>query len=584
MERVVVARLRDAAFFFAEDMKRPLADRVKDLAGVTFHRASAPTRTRRERLVAPRRHAWARSSASSTKGEREAAREAAPPGQGRPDDADGPRVPGAAGRDGRDLPARPGRSRRRTWREAVRWHYHPVSIEEGSAPAGALRRRRRHRVRARSRWRTSWTRWPATSASASCRRAAAIPTACAAPRRAPCASSWTSGTPTATEKRPSLRASSPHAAVAGYEGTAEAAGGRRRARPRGLPARPPPLRASSPRGFAAGRGGGRPGRARAGRPRRSARGLAAPAGAAPRPRWRPRRTSSPGRRLQAGQEHPGRPGAARPWTRRCSRRRRSASCTRRSRRLRGRGRRLRGAAALARGLRGPVDRFFDDVLVMAEDPQVRANRLGLLVAGPLALLSHRGHLETWRLSFGSIRLLLRRRQGGRQQGHEGHPRRQGRRPGGDDQRRPARAARASPSPPPPATSTRSASGSLPAGDRRRRSRRPSASSRRSWARSSGDAADPLLVSVRSGAKFSMPGMMDTILNLGLNDRSVEGLKTQDRQRPLRQGLLPPLHPDVRQRGARHRQGRASSTSCSAVKKKQKVKADVDLDGEATSTR
>ncbi len=40
----------------------------------------------------------------------------------------------------------------------------------------------------------------------------------------------------------------------------------------------------------------------------------------------------------------------------------------------------------------------------------------------------------------------------------------------------------------------------------------------------GDAADPLLVSVRSGAKFSMPGMMDTILNLGLNDRSVEGLK------------------------------------------------------------
>ena len=39
----------------------------------------------------------------------------------------------------------------------------------------------------------------------------------------------------------------------------------------------------------------------------------------------------------------------------------------------------------------------------------------------------------------------------------------------------------------------------------------------------GDAADPLLVSVRSGAKFSMPGMMDTILNLGLNHRSVQGL-------------------------------------------------------------
>src|SRR5438445_3136090 len=42
----------------------------------------------------------------------------------------------------------------------------------------------------------------------------------------------------------------------------------------------------------------------------------------------------------------------------------------------------------------------------------------------------------------------------------------------------------------------------------------------------GDPEDPLLVSVRSGAKFSMPGMMDTVLNLGLNDRSVEGLATQ----------------------------------------------------------
>ncbi|MBI2756234.1 MAG: pyruvate, phosphate dikinase [Chloroflexi bacterium] len=42
----------------------------------------------------------------------------------------------------------------------------------------------------------------------------------------------------------------------------------------------------------------------------------------------------------------------------------------------------------------------------------------------------------------------------------------------------------------------------------------------------GDAADPLLVSVRSGAKFSMPGMMDTVLNLGLNDETVQGLARQ----------------------------------------------------------
>ena len=42
----------------------------------------------------------------------------------------------------------------------------------------------------------------------------------------------------------------------------------------------------------------------------------------------------------------------------------------------------------------------------------------------------------------------------------------------------------------------------------------------------GSNENPLLVSVRSGAKFSMPGMMDTILNLGLNDDSVEGLKSR----------------------------------------------------------
>ncbi|KOV75675.1 pyruvate phosphate dikinase [Streptomyces sp. NRRL WC-3723] len=42
----------------------------------------------------------------------------------------------------------------------------------------------------------------------------------------------------------------------------------------------------------------------------------------------------------------------------------------------------------------------------------------------------------------------------------------------------------------------------------------------------GQADDPLLVSVRSGAKFSMPGMMDTVLNIGLSDKSVQGLAAQ----------------------------------------------------------
>jgi pyruvate,orthophosphate dikinase len=46
---------------------------------------------------------------------------------------------------------------------------------------------------------------------------------------------------------------------------------------------------------------------------------------------------------------------------------------------------------------------------------------------------------------------------------------------------------------------------------------------RKMGRKLGDAKNPLLVSVRSGAKFSMPGMMDTVLNLGLNDKSVRGL-------------------------------------------------------------
>src|SRR4051812_44500444 len=44
----------------------------------------------------------------------------------------------------------------------------------------------------------------------------------------------------------------------------------------------------------------------------------------------------------------------------------------------------------------------------------------------------------------------------------------------------------------------------------------------------GDASDPLLVSVRSGARVSMPGMMDTVLNLGLNDATVEGLAAVSR--------------------------------------------------------
>ena len=55
-----------------------------------------------------------------------------------------------------------------------------------------------------------------------------------------------------------------------------------------------------------------------------------------------------------------------------------------------------------------------------------------------------------------------------------------------------------------------------------------------------DPENPLLVSVRSGARASMPGMMDTILNLGLNQ--------VHQQPPLCLRLLPPVHPDVLRRG------------------------------------
>ena len=72
-------------------------------------------------------------------------------------------------------------------------------------------------------------------------------------------------------------------------------------------------------------------------------------------------------------------------------------------------------------------------------------------------------------------------------------------------------------------------------------------------RNLGDPDDPLLVSVRSGAKFSMPGMMDTVLNLGLNDGVRAGPREADRRRhAVRERRLPPVHPDVRQ----DRDGRA----------------------------
>ena len=60
----------------------------------------------------------------------------------------------------------------------------------------------------------------------------------------------------------------------------------------------------------------------------------------------------------------------------------------------------------------------------------------------------------------------------------------------------------------------------------------------------GDVENPLLVSVRSGARASMPGMMDTILNLGLTDISVEGFAKRTGNPRFAYRFLPPFYPDV----------------------------------------
>ncbi len=93
---------------------------------------------------------------------------------------------------------------------------------------------------------------------------------------------------------------------------------------------------------------------------------------------------------------------------------------------------------------------------------------------------------------------------------------------------------------------------------RRRSPSTSAPLEEKTGKRFGDPRDPLLVSVRSGAAVSMPGMMDTILNLGLNDEAAAGARGRDRQQALRLRLVPAADPDVRRGRGRHRRATASS--------------------------
>jgi glycyl-tRNA synthetase beta chain len=134
MERVVVARLRDAAFFFREDQKRPLRDRLADLAGVTFHVKLGSYKDKADRVV---RLVDAMGALGLVAGaQQQAARDAALLAkvdlttlmvreftelQG---------VMGGIYLRAQGAPA--------SVASAVEWHYHPVSIDEDAAPAGKL--------------------------------------------------------------------------------------------------------------------------------------------------------------------------------------------------------------------------------------------------------------------------------------------------------------------------------------------------------------------------------------------------------------------------------------------------------------
>lgn len=134
MERVVVARLRDAAFFLAEDRKRPLAERLTDLAGVTFHKGLGSYRDKADRLV---RLVEAMDEAGLFRaGQKASAVEAA-----RLAKADlttlmvreFPELQGTIGGvylAGEGAPAEVV--------SAVRWHYLPIAVEPDAEPAAAF--------------------------------------------------------------------------------------------------------------------------------------------------------------------------------------------------------------------------------------------------------------------------------------------------------------------------------------------------------------------------------------------------------------------------------------------------------------
>ena len=199
MERVVVARLRDASFFYAEDRKRPLADRVGDLAGVTFHQGLGSYKDKVERMVRLVETMGELGLLSEEEGD--ARRGGGPAGQGRSHDPHGPRVPGAAGEDGGLVPAAPGRGAGGGEGRATGTTTRFCSGEDAAACGGVSGRRERESSR-RFRSPTSSTRSPAISASGSCLPEAATPSVFGAPARGRPRASWTSGRPRRGRARP----------------------------------------------------------------------------------------------------------------------------------------------------------------------------------------------------------------------------------------------------------------------------------------------------------------------------------------------------------------------------------------------
>ncbi len=134
MQRVVVARLRDAAFFLGEDRKRPLAERVGDLGGVTFHHGLGTYRDKSARMAALVAEMGKRSLLAGDA--LAAATQAAKLAKADLVTLMVREFPELQGTMGGIYLAGEGMAESVT--TAVRWHYHPIAVEQDAAPAAAF--------------------------------------------------------------------------------------------------------------------------------------------------------------------------------------------------------------------------------------------------------------------------------------------------------------------------------------------------------------------------------------------------------------------------------------------------------------